>query len=208
MKIAVVSDFDGTLTKKDVGDMILLAFNKATHQEIEDSYQLGVKVEEWMKIYFSRMADIDRDEIERFVYGSVEARNGFVEMVSFLSNMSIPFEIVSGGVDVYIEPFMKKYGVFINGFYGLFKDKTVSYPFLDNMTLSEFKASRVSYYRDLGYTVVFMGDSPNDYEAILLADIRFATLRLSNILRSEGRNFFAYEDLVDIIKVINETLSF
>lgn len=208
MKIAVVSDFDGTLTKKDVGDAILLKWGKLTIQEIERSYQMGVKVEDWMRIYFPRIADVKKEEIERFIHDEVEARDGFVKMISFLNINSIPFEIVSGGVDLYIEPFMRKYGVSVKGFYGVFKDGRVEYPFLDGMTLSQFKASRVCHYRSLGYNVVFLGDSQNDYEAIICADVRFATLRLSEILKMEKRDFFHYESLEDVIRIIDETLSF
>ncbi|MCX7641113.1 MAG: haloacid dehalogenase-like hydrolase, partial [Elusimicrobiales bacterium] len=193
--------------KRDVGDMLLLEFNKATLNEIEESYNFGIKVEEWMKIYFSRMKDVSLTKIDEFVINKVEARDGFVDMISFFSKMRIPFEVVSGGLDIYIKPFMKKYGVYFSGFYGIFNNGVVDYPFLNNMTLSQFKASRVIYYRSIGYTVAFLGDSPNDYDAAMACDIRFVTLKLKDIFSKEGKTHISYESLKDVIKVINETIS-
>lgn len=206
MKLAVVSDFDATLTKKDVGDSLLIEFKKADIKEIELSYQMGFKVEEWMKIYFSRMKDIPFTEIERFVIEKVEPRDGFLDFFSFLTENKIPFEIVSGGVDAYIEPFFKKYAISPKGFYGIFKDGVVSYPFLGDMTLSQFKASRVVHYKNLGYAVVFLGDSQNDYEASLVADIRFATLRLKDILAAKKESFFSFETLNEVLEKIYASL--
>lgn len=208
MKIAVVSDFDGTLTKRDVGDMLLLEFSKVTQKEIEDSYAMGVNVEQWMKIYFSRMKDVSQTDVERFINEKVYARDGLVEAMDFFSRNSIPFEIVSGGVDLYIEPFLKKYGIKAFGFYGKFNNGDIRYDFLNGMTLAQFKASRVINYRELGYTVVFLGDSQNDYQAAVAADVRFATLRLEKILSDEKKEFFPYQDFYKVIKIINETISF
>lgn len=208
MNIAVVSDFDATITKKDVGDSLLLEFKKANYDEINSSYQMGIRVEEWMKIYFSRMKDVDHKEIENFVYNKVEARDGFYEFFSFLNVNRIPFELVSGGVDVYIEPFFKKHGIAVKGFYGLFRNGAVEYPFLGDMTLSQFKAYRVTHYRKLGYTVIFLGDSQNDYEAALAADISFATLRLKDILSFQNKSFLPFETLTEVLEKINASLSF
>ncbi len=208
MKIAVVSDFDGTITERDVGDMLLLEFGKATLQEIEESYKMGINVEQWMKVYFSRMKDVSLDDIERIINEKVKARDGFKEALKFFSQNNIPFEVVSGGVDLYIDAFMKKYGVSFNGFYGRFGNGDISYDFLNGMTLSEFKASRVINYRNLGYTVVFLGDSQNDYKAILAADIRFATLNLEKILLKEKKEFIPYSTFEQVRRFISEALSF
>ncbi|MGC8868008.1 MAG: hypothetical protein ACP5PA_07380, partial [Elusimicrobiales bacterium] len=124
------------------------------------------------------------------------------------SDNNIPFEIVSGGLDLYIDAFMRKYGVSFSGFYGRFNHGDITYDFLNGMSLYEFKASRVINYRNLGYTVVFLGDSYNDYQAAVAADIRFATLRLAKILSDEKREFISYSTFYEVKSIIDEALSF
>ncbi|MGC8866950.1 MAG: hypothetical protein ACP5PA_01895, partial [Elusimicrobiales bacterium] len=92
MKIAVVSDFDGTVSETDIGDMLLLEFGKATIEEIEQSYKQGVNLEQWMKVYFSKMKDISLTEIERVINEKVRARDGFVETLCIFSDNNIPIE--------------------------------------------------------------------------------------------------------------------
>jgi len=204
MNFAVVSDFDGTITEFDVGDFLLLSFNLTTKEEIEKSYTFGMKVEEWMKVYFSRIKDVEISKIKDIIKKKVKIRDGFKEFVDFLNKKNIPFEIVSGGVDLYIEEVLKINLITAKGFWGEFNGGDIRYNFLENgMTLSEFKAKRVLYYKNLGYKTIFLGDSQNDYYAAKNADISFASLRLKEILENEEYPFRNLDNFYSVMETIN-----
>lgn len=186
MKIALITDFDGTITTFDVGDFLLLHFNLATREEIEKSYLEGVKVEEWMKIYFSRIKVVDVDRIKEVIKKYIKLRDGFIEVVEILRSKNMPVEIVSGGVDLYIDEVISNNNIKIGGFYGKFNYGNITFDFLNGVSLSDFKASRVEYYKDRGYVSIFCGDSLNDYDALKRADIKFATSRLYEISKKDG----------------------
>ena len=208
MKWAVVSDFDGTITEFDVGDFLLLNFNLATHKEIEESYTLNMKIEDWMKVYFKRMKDIEESEIRRVIKSKVKIRDGFKEFVDFLKNNDFPFEIVSGGVDLYIEEILKINSIKACGFYGKFNAGDIRYDFLKNgITLYEFKAVRVLHYKNLGYKTIFLGDSHNDYYAAKSADLCFAAHRLADIFDKEKYLFNKLNNFYSVIEVINASYS-
>lgn len=186
---AAVSDFDGTVTLRDVGDHLLLHYGFADQKTIDESYSLKVKVEDFMTRAFAG-ARLTEKAIRDFVRKRVRARAGFRDFVLFCEKAGVPFEIASGGVDLYSDPFFEKHGVRIKSFFGRGRvtpgGVKLTYPFLRRTTLSDFKASRVARFRNAGYRVVFFGDGPNDFKAAGLADKAFATGRLLKLCRERG----------------------
>ena len=187
--LAAVSDFDGTITLRDVGDHLLLHYGFSDRKTIEESYSLKVKVEDFMKRAFAGAA-LTREVIAAFVKTKVRARPGFREFVLSCENGGIPLEIASGGVDLYADSFFKKHGVKVKSFFGRARvvkgGIKITYPFLRRTDLSSFKASRVSRLRRAGYRVVFFGDGPNDLKAAARADKVYATGRLLKLCRARG----------------------
>lgn len=186
---AAVSDFDGTITLRDVGDHLLLHYGFADRKTIEESYSLKVKVEDFMKRAFAGAA-LTEKVIADFVRKRVRARAGFREFIVFCEKNSVPLEIASGGVDLYADPFFRKHGVNVRSFFGKARVAKagirISYPFLRRMSLSDFKASRVARFRKTGRRVVFFGDGPNDLKAARLADKVYAAGRLYRLCRERG----------------------
>lgn len=186
---AAVSDFDGTITMRDVGDALLLHYGYSDKKTIEASYSLKVRVEDFMKKAFAG-ARLSEAVIADFVNRRVKARPGFREFVDFCALNEIPFEVASGGVDLYANPFFRKHGVDVKAFFGRARvtpgGLKITYPFLGRMNLSAFKADRVRRMKRAGHRVVFFGDGPNDLKAAMLADKVFATGRLLKLCRARG----------------------
>jgi 2-hydroxy-3-keto-5-methylthiopentenyl-1-phosphate phosphatase len=186
---AAVSDFDGTVTLRDVGDHLLLHYGFADRKTIEESYSLKVRVEDFMKRAFAGAA-LTEKVIADFVREKTRARRGFRDFVLFCERNAVPFEIASGGVDLYADPFFAKHGVKVRSFFGRARvvkgGIRIHYPFLKTTTLSAFKASRVKRFKAAGRKVVFFGDGPNDLKAASLADKVYAADRLYRLCRERG----------------------
>lgn len=188
-RYAVISDFDGTITRRDVGDFLLLHFKLVKKKEIDLGYELNVPVEKWMTKYFSRIGKIKKDLIEKAVKKHISPRHLFRETALFCRRKKIPFEVVSGGVDLYANPFFQKEKLKMKTFFGSCRTKKgkaeIRYPYLKGISLSQFKKSRVEFYKKKGYTVIFCGDAPNDVPAAMTADIAFASRFLPSLLESK-----------------------
>ena len=201
----MVTDFDGTVTLKDVGDVLLIHFKAATRKEIDLSCAPGVKMKEWMKKYF-RPLKIPKKDIEAYVLASARLRGGFREFHKFCAGACVPLEIVSGGVDLYLDCLLKKWGLKVKAFYGRTrftpKGLLVDYPCMKGSTLDAFKAARVRHYRRLGCRVAFCGDGATDIKAARAADAVFATKRLRTFCQKAGipnrrlKNFHAVKDFI------------
>jgi 2-hydroxy-3-keto-5-methylthiopentenyl-1-phosphate phosphatase len=186
---AAVSDFDGTITLQDVGDHLLLHYGFADKKTIEESYSLKVKVEDFMKKAFAGAA-LTEEVIADFVRKKVKTRPGFRQFILFCEAAGVPFEIASGGVDLYADPFFEKHAVTVKSFFGRARvvkgGIRITYPFLRRTNLSAFKASRVARFQRAGRRVVFFGDGPNDFKAACLADKVYATGRLLKLCREHN----------------------
>jgi 2-hydroxy-3-keto-5-methylthiopentenyl-1-phosphate phosphatase len=204
-KWAVVTDFDGTITLKDVGDSILRHFKVSTKEEIGLSYAPNVKMEVWMKKYFRPTAS--KKNIEAYVLDSTRLRGGFREFHAFCAGANVPLEIVSGGVDLYIDCLLKEWGLKIKSFYGFTRFSAgglrLTFPCLKGTTLDAFKARRVRHYRRLGYKVAFCGDGTSDLKAARAADAVFATKRLRRYCLEEGVRNRQLKNFFDVKKYIS-----
>ena len=108
---AVVLDFDGTITKDDVADSILNEFGGLSRRMINASYDPSVVTEEWVRSMFLRVKETP-SRLRRFVRETAQAREGFHEFVGRCRELGIAVEVVSGGLDLYLdlkkEPFKRK----------------------------------------------------------------------------------------------------
>jgi 2-hydroxy-3-keto-5-methylthiopentenyl-1-phosphate phosphatase len=183
---AAVSDFDGTITLRDVGDHLLVHYGFCDQKTIDTSYDLQVKVEDFMRKAFAG-ARLSEETIAGFVREKVKARPGFAAFAAFCAKKGVYFEIVSGGIDLYARPFLEKHRLSPPCFFGRGKvtgeGVRVTYPYLKAMDLSAFKAARVRRLKKAGRKVVFFGDGPSDLKAAKAADKVYATGRLLKLCR-------------------------
>jgi len=199
-KFAVVTDFDGTITTRDMGDAICLHFGAADRRDIELSSVPGECVKHWMTKLFHKLKQ-NPGEVHRFVLKTAKARPGFAQAARALSKAGIPFEIASGGLNLYIEPLLDKWKT---GKIKIFCGKAVfgkngyivRYPW--KMKVDEMKASRVRYYQKQGRRVVFCGDASSDFKAAKTADIVFAHGKLMKMCREAGIKTAPLKNFADV----------
>lgn len=204
-KYAIVTDFDGTLTTKDIAHEICLHYKITTKDKIQKSYRTDDDAKNWMISHFAQIKTSKKD-FEHFILNIAKPRKFLKRLKRFCRDTKIPFEIVSGGVDIYIKPILKNMGFedtktyCANGHFG--NGIEVSYPLLKGFLLDEFKASRVQHYKDLGYTTIFSGDGITDFKAAKKADIVFACESLEEMCREKHVKYHRLEDFEKILEIV------
>lgn len=189
MRWAAVLDFDGTITTEDVADAILRRFGGVQDREIRSSYHPGVITEAWVAEKFLRVTAPVR-ELKSFILRFARPRPGFLDFARFCSEKGVPLEVVSGGLDLYVDLLLERWGL---GHLPRFRASArrtsagwrVRYPFLDGGGLDAFKRARVRLHRRRG-RVVFAGDGTSDLAASRAADLVFARGALLRFRRAEG----------------------
>ncbi len=208
-KWALVCDFDGTISLKDVGDVILTHFKAVTKQEIKNSYNSDVDMAKWMKNTFMRL-NTTPEEIEKHLLKTILIRKGFKDIIKFCDKNKIPLEIVSGGLDLYSRPLFKKWNLQVKSFFGkatfVKTGYKISYPYLKDCSLDDFKKARVKFHQTKNRKVIFCGDATTDLKAAMIADKVYATKKLlslckdNNIETSWLRTFFDIKKFIIRVK--------
>jgi HAD superfamily phosphoserine phosphatase-like hydrolase len=187
---AVLLDFDGTMTTHDVSDALLARFGGLTLKEILASYGTEVSVAAWMRRKFLRVRR-PAGELERYALRTVRPRAGLAAFLRACRARRVPVEVVSGGLDLYLDPLLARWG-----FAGLprwrattrrtSRGLVVRYPFLRGCGIEEFKRRRVLAHRRRGRRVLFVGDGTGDLRAARAADAVFARAHLLRHCRRAG----------------------
>jgi 2,3-diketo-5-methylthio-1-phosphopentane phosphatase len=206
IKIAVLLDFDGTITTINVLDSLYEKFAGPSFR---------THMERWQRSEISTMEEIEqvfkivkatRQEMETFLL-TVQLDPGFISLLFFCRERGYPFAIVSDGLRWYIDYVLDIYSVCVSAVYASeieFVDGgfRFDYPWFDPAypMRSTAKPVIVKDYQRRGYKVVFVGDGLSDVEAAGVADIVYAKDILLQEMRARGISVKEFQDLHDIYK--------
>lgn len=207
MKIAVFCDFDGTITRRDVGYSIFHHFSGGKNDELLPDWKAGRMTTRTCLTLEAAMVKAPAEEIYRFI-DQFEIDEGFPGFVSLCENNSVPVLVASDGLDFYIKYILGKYnlghlelktnvGRPENG--GL----TVEFPH-DNVSCPSCgvcKGERIQQYRDgmqEAGRVLFVGDGYSDACAAREADVIFAKKDLEQYCLTNNIAYLKYDTFFDV----------
>jgi 2-hydroxy-3-keto-5-methylthiopentenyl-1-phosphate phosphatase len=208
MDVAVVVDFDGTVTQKAVTYMLMERYGSPGWRDLDKEYTEGrLTAKEVIGRMFASIEATD-EQIADFARQHVQLRPGFLEFISHLRGLGYPVAITSEGLDLYIDPVLDENGVdYVNLFYNeASRDAEgrlfAKYPHssFDCEDCGNCKAGLVKALQADGNYVVFIGNGWTDVCPAREANIVFARDMLARTLEEEGRPFILFEDFHDILE--------
>lgn len=208
MDVAVVVDFDGTVTQRAVSYMLLERFGRPGWRDLDARYAAGeLTAREVIAAQFA-MIDATDEEVSEFARQHVQLREGFPEFVSHLRGLGYPVAITSEGLDIYIDPVLDENLVdYVNLFYNeAGRDDqgrlVPAYPHADPecQDCGNCKSALVKALQEDGNYVVFIGNGRTDVCPAKYANIVFARDLLARKLEEEGRPFILFEDFHDVME--------
>lgn len=203
--IKVFIDFDGTITKKDVGASIFLEFgDKEQAYEIINGFRDGIynATQTWIEL-LKTLVDPDEEKIKEYASG-FEIDGHFHEFISFLEENKIEFYVISDGFKFYIDSIFEREGIKA-GFFSndlLFTDngpKTV-FPFTDENCDKCANCKRnlvVSLSGDDEFSV-YIGNGNSDICAALHCDYIFAKDSLLKYCEKNRVSYYPFKDFSDV----------
>ncbi len=203
-RLAVLSDFDGTITMTDVAEDLLARFAPKEWEEIERLHRArGIGTREAMARQFA-LVHARREELVEYAKRTARMDPAVPAFLRFCGGRGIPFEIVSEGLDFYLHALIKSWNldVPVRTNRAVFEDGRVriEYPFADpTCTLcGTCKLNRVFELRASSYRVVYIGDGDSDLCAAVEADHVFAKRRLAELCDSEEIAYTPFEEFSEI----------
>lgn len=203
-KRAVLTDFDGTITRTDVAEAILEEFAPAEWWEIEELHRARkIGTRESLARQFALMRTPE-DDILRFVDATAEVDATFREFVAFCRRRGFLLEIVSEGLDIYVRYLLRKWDldVPVRTNRAIFDEGRVriEYPWADaTCTLcGTCKLLRLFELRSEGYRTAYVGDGHSDLCPAFEADLLFAKAELADLCRAEEIEFVPFDRFSDV----------
>ncbi|MDR0952994.1 MAG: MtnX-like HAD-IB family phosphatase [Elusimicrobiota bacterium] len=214
-KIAFVSDFDGTITKKDFFQMAADELLDKTAMAPWYDYKAGriTHVEALSKIF--AQIHIPQAQMDAFI-ASIEVDTFFHKTMAFCSKVKMPVYICSAGTEYYINKRIakevKEYNITLLSNGGDYSPKSgliltpppPTSPFYNKDTGISKEALVAKLQKD-GYYTVYAGDGPPDIKAAKIANAVFARrtlLKMCQEANIKTLKFDSFKDILDYFRGI------
>jgi len=203
-KLAVLCDFDGTITPGDTLSILYNRFAGPECQELEKRWSQGeISAPAEMQGCFASMRST-RAELESAL-DPVHIDPSFPDFFRFCQGLGYAFAVLSDGLSWYIIYILQRHGIPTPAIYANEIEFTpdgmrIHSPWYrpDTPLRGTSKPAIIQKYQAEGYAVVFIGDGPTDVEAVEVADFVFAKGRLAEYCRAKSVLFTAFTDFFDV----------
>ena len=213
MHLSIACDFDGTITTLDTVELTLRKFAARKWEVFDDLLEEGkISLEECMIEQF-KLIKAPMEDIIQTIDAALVLRPGIVDLIEYCRAKEIEFTILSAGLDFYIDHVISKYGWNnvrrVSGRTNMDNGITVEFPkhrFMDSRT---FKEDFVKTQKEMRKDVWYFGDGTSDREGAMAADVVFtvAGSRLSEIMGAKGKIHRDFQDFVEVLTVLKNSLA-
>ena len=215
MKLAVLSDFDGTVTLNDTFENVAEKFAEGDWRAVDDQYVKGeITLEECIQRQ-GGMVRVSRSQILHELDRVTKFRPGFDNLAEYCKTNHYPLVVVSAGLDFVIKHFLTrqnwndKVELFAAAAKCTPKGIKFDFPKLrDNRSIS-FKDDTVRHYKTRAETVAYIGDGRWDLHALRNADLRFAikNSKLAELCKEQEIQATTVADFTEVVTSIQKKMS-
>lgn len=213
--IKVFCDFDGTITKKDLGDEVFKVFGRFEpwHTKLV-SGEINI-TQYWHSIFGTLKPGISAEDIREFALG-YETDAYFRQFAEFCRTNDIELSIVSDGYDSYIYPVLESIGlagikVFCNKM--IFRGNETPVPVFP-MASESCRCLCASCKRNAllmdtpdDAVIVFIGDGYSDFCAAEHSDIVFAKKNLAAHCNKYRIPHYPFSTFFDVYKIMKDIVA-
>ena len=212
MKTIIFSDFDGTVSRRDIGYNLFHHFSQGRNDKLVPLWKSGDLSTRDCLLKEAAMVHAAPDEIFRFL-DQFELNRGFEDFVRQCRSNDTDLIILSDGLDFYVKYILERFGLsdlpvvanigrLENG--GL----TVTFPY-DNQSCvrcGSCKGERIREYRERHpeTAIVFIGDGYSDVCGVSEADLVFAKKDLEQYCVLHNIDHVEYDTFIDVSRCLTE----
>jgi 2-hydroxy-3-keto-5-methylthiopentenyl-1-phosphate phosphatase len=211
-KIAVVTDFDGTLMEQDVGDVLMEGLGVLNEPQVVEASRLfrekKVGSLAWIEAAYPMFAG-QQEQVDKLIE-SVHLRDGARDFIDFCQQKDVPVTVLSDGMLYYIEQILGRHQVKVDRIIGnpisYLEDGQFQFGVQNTNPACKWcgccKASVVKQLKEEGWLVIYIGDGSSDYYGSGFADWIFARASLARYLKEEGTAYYPFETFHDILNIL------
>ena len=209
----VVTDFDGTLTEKDVGNEICKCFKPKEFEDLTIKLRSNVLTLREFQHQMWTHFPANKEQFVQAALRSASLRPGVNEFLEICAHKNIPVFIASCGMDVYIESVIDRFfskfaqasikGISCNK--TVFTETELESIIAPNQDLSQSEPlHKGEWAQELAKKhrskVMAIGNGTSDKSFLGHVDLIFATEKLIKTCESAGHPFTPFQNFFDILK--------
>ncbi|MEW5993697.1 MAG: MtnX-like HAD-IB family phosphatase [Candidatus Zixiibacteriota bacterium] len=210
---AVFCDFDGTVTRRDVGYSLFHHFSDGKNDALLPDWISGRITTRECLLREAQMISTSKGEIHRFL-DRFELDPGFPQFEGLCRSNGVDLIVVSDGLDFYIKHILKRFHldylpVIAN--HGIVENGSISIEFVHEnrqcRRCGSCKGERIREYRSArgqASRIAFVGDGYSDACATKEADIVLAKKDLERFCLHNHIAYCKYNDFFDVACKLNE----
>lgn len=210
----IFCDFDGTITLRDNIVSAMKHFNppgweKIVHDILNESKSIQQGVGELFALLPSSM----KEEVTAYILANANIREGFPELLQWCKDHNVPFYVTSGGIDFFVYPVLKPFGIpadhiYCNGSDFSGNNILITWPHSCDYNCSNHcgmcKTTVIQRFPKDDYYRILIGDSITDFAGAKLVDLVFSRSHLTDKCKELGLPFIPFETFHDIIHYLNQ----
>jgi 2-hydroxy-3-keto-5-methylthiopentenyl-1-phosphate phosphatase len=178
---AVLCDFDGTIMKDDVAELILRRFAKTGWERFNDLLATGkITVEDCVSEQYAMIRASSAEEVVDYASRLNRLRPGFKEFLRHSRRHNVAFVVVSAGIDFCIRDAFRIKGIEMPQLVSPastlipMRGLRLVFPKRRFSKSRDFKEDTVMDFKARGHRVVYVGDGSGDANAAERSDAVFA----------------------------------
>lgn len=208
-RLMIFSDFDGTVTRQDVGNRLFYHFSDGKSDGPVKLWRSDkIDSRQCLLDEAALMRPVTLEELYQFI-DSFAVDPGFVPFAGLCRSHGIPLYLLSDGLDLYIKRVLSIHNlsslpVFTNHAELVDGRLVIEFPYggLGCGRCGNCKGYHIQRLRKEGQTVVYIGDGKSDLCAVPHADIIFARDFLADYCRENSIDFRTYDDFTAITEYL------
>lgn len=207
----VICDFDGTISRADVGHEVFRHFSGDRWVEIDQEYRSGKVGSKDAYSILASFVKIQREELQSFLDGVSGLDPSFRDFYEFCVAGGIELKIVSDGLDYYIRDILSRHDLAHIDFFSntlVFGEQgsiSIEFPFSNGecRKCGTCKSNILEGLREKYGRVIYIGDGYSDICPARRADLVFGKKTLYLKCRENGTDctlYSTFETIHDILK--------
>lgn len=206
--VKIYVDFDGTISRSDIINFLLEKYADSAWLQLDKDY-IDEKISS-SECLIKQIALLKKLPDEKILEAAkmVGIDETFKDFCRFCENKNIDIEIVSDGLDIYINYLLESNNIKVKKVSSnIYKGHgQVEFPYNEKLCEREC-ANCKKFHLDPKSFCIYIGDGYSDRCAAVSSNMVFAKNSLAKFLDKEGKEYFTFRSFADIVVVLSNFLS-
>ena len=205
--VKIYVDFDGTISKSDIINFLLEKYADPVWLQLDRDYiEEKISSSECLTKQIALLEKLPNEKILESAK-MVGIDESFIDFCTFCKNKNINVEIVSDGLDIYINYLLTANNIKVKKVSSnIYKGRgQIEFPY--NKKLCDRNCANCKkFHLDQKSFCIYIGDGYSDRCAAENSDMIFAKNSLAKFLDKEGKKYFPFEYFTDIVLILDKFL--